>query len=169
MSKLLPFLFIATISIFGTCSKSTDDILARINCQGLVTDTLGTGDNGRVYMPNAFSPNGDGVNDVCKPILQNIASIEFTIYDEGNNVVFTTTLLTQGWNASFTANTSTKYYYKIQATTTGNHKIGLCGEVYRLTCFPAAIPRSSFYFQDQLTPFGFTGPTIEGSLLLTCP
>ena len=60
-----------------------------------------------------------------------------------------------------------KYYYKIQTTTLGHKKIGVCGEVYSLTCFTANPPKSFYYFEDMLTPNGFTGPTAE--TLATCP
>ncbi|HMJ46940.1 MAG TPA: gliding motility-associated C-terminal domain-containing protein [Ferruginibacter sp.] len=162
MRKLFLFGLIVIILSQG-CSKSTNP-LNLINCDGLVTDTLGTNDNGRIYMPNAFTPNGDGLNDISRPLTVNISSISFTIYDENNNVVFTTAQLNQGWATTVPSNSFIKYYYKIQGVTTGNHRIGACGDLYKLSCRPANAPVLSF--EDQITPFGFTGPTHEA--LATC-
>jgi hypothetical protein len=138
-----------------------------INCDSLVTDTLGSGDNGRIYMPNAFSPNGDGLNELCRPFAQNIDSIKFTLYDEYNRVLFVATQLGQGYLPAPDGSRIKKYYYKIQATTLGHKKIGLCGEVYGITCFTKDPPKSFYYFEDMLTASGFTRPTAE--TLATCP
>lgn len=165
MLKILPLIFIAVVSVFGVCTKEI--LFEHSNCDGLLTDTLGTNDPGQVYMPNAFSPNGDGLNDVSRPFTQQITSIEFTIYDENENVIFTTSQLGQGWVPVAGPGTSTKYYFRIQATTTANRHIGLCGNVYALTCFPSSFPASIFKFEDQLTPSGFTGVTHEN--LPNCP
>ena len=156
---LIPGYFV--MSFFLLNCKKSDKHAAPVNCDGLITDTSGTNDNGKVYMPNAFTPNGDGLNDAIKPLVQNIASIVFTVYDEANNVVFTSSVVGQGWVTSSTPNSSIKYYYKIQAITASNHKIGKCGELYKLACYPAGVSRSYFYFEDQLTPGGFTGITNE--------
>lgn len=148
------------------CKKSSDTP-GHLNCDGLITDTLGTGDNAKVYMPNAFTPNSDGLNDISRPFLQNVTSFAFSIYDSNNNVVFTTTTPGQGWLTTASPNTWTTYYYKIQVTTANGHHIGKCGELYKLTCFPNSIPKSSLYFEDQLTPGGFIGATAES--MGTCP
>jgi hypothetical protein len=166
MTRILLLVLIANLSIFSTCSREEDSLI-HINCDGLVTDTTGTNDNGRVFMPSAFTPNGDGKNDICRPLTQNITSIAFTIYDENNTQVYATTQVGVGWPAPPVSNSAVKYYYRIQAITNSNHKIGICGEVYRLSCFPAGVPRSSIYFEDQLTPNGFTGVTSE--VLSNCP
>jgi gliding motility-associated-like protein len=166
MKRLVTAAFISAALLLLNCSKN-DNKITLTNCDGLVTDTAGTYDNGRIYMPNAFSPNSDGINDVCRPITQNISTITFTIYDENNTVVYTTNQLGQGWQPATAGNTSVKYYYKIQTTTFNNRNIGTCGEVYKLTCFPTNVPVSTLKFEDQLTPFGFTGVTSES--LATCP
>ena len=160
MKQVLTLLLIAVVALFSNCSKSSDP-LVHVNCDSLVTDTAGSGDNGRVYMPNAFSPNNDGLNDICRPVTQNIDSIIFTIYDESNTVLFTTTSLGQGWQPYSSINSAKKYYYRIQATTLAGKKIGKCGEVFSLTCFPVNPPKSFYYFEDMLTPGGFTGTTNE--------
>ena len=134
------------------CAKVTAN--TPVNCDGVVTDTAGTGDNARVSMQNAFSPNGDGLNDISRPITQNIDSLVFTIYDQNNNVIFTTNKLGMGWTTSVNNNNFITYYYKIQARTFGKHNIGLCGELYKMSCFPPSLPRSKFKFEDQLQPDG---------------
>ncbi|MEP7164487.1 MAG: gliding motility-associated C-terminal domain-containing protein [Ferruginibacter sp.] len=164
MKTLLPVALIAATILLANCKKSEDSI-THVNCDGLVTDTPGTNDNAKIYMPNAFTPNGDGLNDIIRPYTQNIASIEFTIYDENNAIVFTTNQLAQGWVTTAGPNSSTKYYYKIQTITSANHKIGMCGDLYKLTCHPNNAP--TLYFEDQLTANGFTGATNEA--LQTCP
>jgi gliding motility-associated-like protein len=169
MKTTFSILLIATLFLFQNCTKpnETPDPVTPINCNGLVTDTLGTNDNGKIFMPNAFTPNGDGNNDIIRPVTFNVASIVFTIYDEANNIVFTTNQLAQGWAPITGTNVALKYYYKIQVITNANHKIGKCGELYRLTCRPANLPMASLYFEDMLTVNGFTGVTSEA--LSTCP
>lgn len=167
MKPVLPFILMAVVIFFAYCSKSYEPD-RMINCDGLITDTLGTGDNGRIYMPNAFSPNTDGLNEFCKPFFQNIASFVFTIYDENNLVLFTTSVPGFGWQPpQQSPNTAKKFFYKIQATTINNKKIGKCGDVYSLFCYPPNLPKSFFYFEDMLTANGFTGMTAE--ILPTCP
>jgi gliding motility-associated-like protein len=55
-----------------------------------------------IYVPKAFSPNNDGVNDVLKPILVGIADFHyFTVYNRWGNMIFTTTDPNQGWDGTF--------------------------------------------------------------------
>ena len=55
-----------------------------------------------IYVPNAFTPNGDGINDFLKPYLVGIKSLTyFTIYDRWGNKIFTTTRMNDGWNGTF--------------------------------------------------------------------
>lgn len=167
MKTLYPFLLLLfVIAFFFACSKSGAPYQP-INCDGLVTDTAGSGDNGRIFMPNAFSPNGDGLNEVCRPITQNIDSVQFTLYDEYNRLVFTTSVLGEGYIPVPGGLAVKKYYYRIQATTRGHKKIGTCGEVYSLTCFTAIPPKGFYYFEDMLTASGFTASTAE--TLTNCP
>ncbi len=155
-----------TVIVFS-CTNKEDSLPHVSNCDGLVTDTAGTGDNGRIYMPNGFTPNGDGLNDRSKPTTQNIASFTFTIYDEYDRIVFTTTQSGIGWEPTSVPGVAIRYFYKIQAVTNSGRNIGKCGEVYLMTCYPAGTPHSNFYFEDQLTAFGFTGVTAE--TLGNCP
>lgn len=118
-------------------------------------------------MPNAFTPNADGLNDHSFTITENISIIDFIIYDDNKNIVFETKQIGQGWTSAPGPGTFTKYYYKIQASATSNHKIGICGELYALKCVLPSMIMSDFLFQDQLSSNGFTLPTNEK--LANCP
>ena len=175
MKKTLLITLIATI-VLSNCKKSNDAV-THVNCDGLITDTLGTGDTARIYMQNAFTPNGDFRNDISRPIVKGLSSIVFTIYDANNNIVFTTTQLSApdphglascpGWSTS-SPSTYEIYYYKIQGTTIANHHIGTCGELYKLACFPSTIPKSSLFFEDQLLINGTYDPN-TGETIPNCP
>lgn len=56
----------------------------------------------RVVAPTAFSPNGDGRNDIFKPKGFGVASYDiFTIMDRWGNVVFSTRNIEEGWNGTY--------------------------------------------------------------------
>lgn len=52
-----------------------------------------------LYIPNAFSPNGDGINDVFRPlILGDIQSFNFQIFNRWGQLVFQTNKPGAGWD-----------------------------------------------------------------------
>ncbi len=52
------------------------------------------------YVPNAFSPNGDGINETFKPYGYgfNAEKYEFMIFERTGRLIFRTTNYEQGWN-----------------------------------------------------------------------
>ena len=52
-----------------------------------------------VYVPNAFTPNNDGRNDVFKPVVQGpVTNYQFLIYNRWGQIVFKTTEVGEGWD-----------------------------------------------------------------------
>jgi gliding motility-associated-like protein len=52
-----------------------------------------------IYVPTAFTPNGDGRNDQLKPLLAGMKELRyFRIYNRWGEVIFQTTELNRGWD-----------------------------------------------------------------------
>ncbi len=52
-----------------------------------------------LYVPNAFTPNGDNLNDVFRPVQLGMKYLHyFKIYNRFGQLVFSTTLLNAGWD-----------------------------------------------------------------------
>jgi gliding motility-associated-like protein len=83
-----------TARIKNRCAQWTDSFR-------LKTRDCGNG----LFMPNAFSPNHDGMNDVLKPFLKAdfypINTYRFSIFNRWGNLVFQTTDKNEGWNGTW--------------------------------------------------------------------
>ena len=55
-----------------------------------------------IYVPKVFTPNGDGTNDVLKPVLAGIATFNyFSVYNRWGNLVFKTSDPGTGWDGTY--------------------------------------------------------------------
>jgi gliding motility-associated-like protein len=62
----------------------------------------------KLYMPSAFTPNGDGNNDLFRiPPNSTIDLKEFSIFDRWGKMVFSTTDISRGWNGKINGVVST--------------------------------------------------------------
>ncbi len=71
-----------------------------------------------IFVPNAFTPNGDGKNDVLRPILAGIARLNyFRVYNRLGQMVYSTQTPGQGWDGNFKGNLQDvgAYVYMVQA------------------------------------------------------
>jgi gliding motility-associated-like protein len=54
-----------------------------------------------VYVPNSFTPNDDGTNDLFIPVVTSYSELdqyEFRIYDRWGEIVFFSKTVGEGWN-----------------------------------------------------------------------
>jgi len=54
-----------------------------------------------IYVPNAFTPNNDGKNDVLYVRANLIQDLEFAVYDRWGQLMFETKDITKGWDGTF--------------------------------------------------------------------
>ncbi len=54
-----------------------------------------------LLIPNAFSPNKDGLNDIFKPLNKNLTKIAFQIFDRWGEKVFETDGIGEGWDGTY--------------------------------------------------------------------
>lgn len=55
----------------------------------------------RIFIPNAFTPNGDALNQVYMPQGAHIIDYDFTVFNRWGEIVFHTTTLEEGWDGTF--------------------------------------------------------------------
>ena len=69
-------------------------------CATTITKDVNVKNGIKLIAPNAFSPDGDGINDTWIPVVQGEKSFKVIIYDKFNNVVYTTSDTNLPWNGN---------------------------------------------------------------------
>ena len=95
-------------------------------------------DSSCLAIPNIFTPNGDGINDILWIHGMSIAGFHLTIYNPANQLVFTSNNMGNLWNGN--QNTASgngifngRYWYNLTATTLSGQNIAAHRYVYIVT------------------------------------
>ena len=70
-------------------------------CRDTTVKSITIGDDFGIFVPDAFTPNGDGINDIFQPKGYGIVKYELNIFDRWGERLFTTSDFTQGWDGVF--------------------------------------------------------------------
>ncbi len=103
-TPLVSTTYTVTITSDSGCSTAST-ITIDVNC-------------GKVFVPEAFSPNGDGQNDILYVRGDCIKTVDFNVFDRWGNKVFETTDKNIGWNGVYKGEASNagSYVYYVSAT-----------------------------------------------------
>lgn len=86
-------------------------------CEGFDTFTVRVLNSGILFVPTAFSPNGDGLNDVLKPISVGYRDLEnFRVFNRWGEQMFYTTKFDEGWDGTYKGKPAEQgtYYWFLQ-------------------------------------------------------
>lgn len=97
-------------------------------CADSVCQNVTVEDEWTLFVPNCFTPNGDGNNDIFVPVGANITEIQLFIFDRWGELIFETSGVGNGWNGipknSTTLAPIDVYVYKVKAVgNTGDRKV----------------------------------------------
>lgn len=70
-------------------------------CEDSIVKTIIIENGYNLFIPNSFSPNGDGVNDIFHVIGQGIEGLQFRIFNRWGELIFSTSDFSQGWDGKY--------------------------------------------------------------------
>ncbi|MCF0039984.1 T9SS type B sorting domain-containing protein [Dyadobacter fanqingshengii] len=77
-------------------------VTSGMGCTGKAIVNLRVRRRENLTVPTAFTPNGDGKNEILMPVINDITSLNFfKIYDRWGELVFYTKELNKGWDGTF--------------------------------------------------------------------
>jgi len=89
------------VAIIFTNTQYTVFVRNDDSCFAKATVNLKVYDRPDVYMPNAFTPNHDKLNDVLRPIAPGISINMFKIYNRMGKEVFSSRNIVAGWDGTY--------------------------------------------------------------------
>lgn len=90
---------LAVLSITCLRTKAANSYVMEMNI--VMSDTANTS---AIIIPNVFSPNGDGQNDLFK-VVGNFTKLDVKIYNRYGQLIYESIQLNEGWNGRTTAGT----------------------------------------------------------------
>lgn len=85
-----------------TAQETSTYYLTILGANGCFTyDTITIFYDGSIYVPNSFTPNGDGVNDIFFAYGKDIVDFEMYIFDRWGEQLFYTDDITMGWDGIY--------------------------------------------------------------------
>lgn len=93
--------------------------------------TITINDNFEIFVPDVFSPNGDGQNDILYVRGTGIKELNFAVYDRLGEIIFESNDLTIGWDGTYKGSSlnSAVFVYYLSVTLINDKKIKTKGDV----------------------------------------
>jgi gliding motility-associated-like protein len=95
----------------------TQIAISEFGCNDTTQHTVRVNPQPSLYIPNAFSPEGDNLNDVFLPVGEGISDFSMSIFDRWGKEIFKTNSMENGWDGSVKGSgqlvTEGVYVYKI--------------------------------------------------------
>jgi gliding motility-associated-like protein len=106
---------------FATAAAYTVTLIAygKHACNDTTSSPLIVADTAGLIMPNVFTPNGDGVNDVFAPNAHGLKTLDCTIYDRYGVKIIDMDINLEYWDGYTTSGvacTAGTYFYTVNAT-----------------------------------------------------
>lgn len=162
MNKRNPILAVAAFSVLAVaCNKKNDDggSSDKLCKNEFFMDSF---DSVAVAMPTAFTPNGDGKNDMAGVVIlddaNKISNYHFFITNKSGDVVFESSKPGERWDGYINGKRSDDYYFSANLRYTVNGKtIDTCSYLYELRIVngsPVGVTAdcSKYVFEDQINP-----------------
>jgi gliding motility-associated-like protein len=54
-----------------------------------------------IYVPSAFTPDGDGINDEFKPVMPGVQMLSISVFNRWGELVYETTTIEEGWKGFY--------------------------------------------------------------------
>ncbi|HMC96625.1 MAG TPA: T9SS type B sorting domain-containing protein, partial [Flavobacteriales bacterium] len=122
-----------------TCSSPVASPDSSIAYTVMVTDTNGCMAtdqvlvivNGSLFVPNAFTPDGDGYNDGFGAWGRDIKELELLVFNRWGELIWSTTKLNDRWDGTYqgVASPIDTYVWKVEATEISGRKRNAIGHV----------------------------------------
>jgi gliding motility-associated-like protein len=117
---------------FATAAAYTVTLIAYGNsgCNDTISSPIIVADTAGLIMPNVFTPNGDGVNDVFAPNAHGLKTLDCTIYDRWGAKVIDMDINLEYWDGYTTSGmacTAGIYFYIVKATDVNGKSYNLKG------------------------------------------
>ncbi len=117
-----------TVQNEGGC-KASDNMTVRLTC-----------DNSNLFMPTAFTPNNDGLNDFFYPISSGVFKVQsFRIFNRNGELIFQNGSFkpndkTKGWDGKYKGLTAAtgNYVYTIEIICNNNNSLSFSGNILLL-------------------------------------
>lgn len=93
-------------------------------CFGCVTHNVIINETLSIFIPNSFTPNGDGINDLFKAVANSdeFRDFQMRIFNRQGELVFMTNNINEGWNGAYANDpyyvSDMVYIYEVRITST---------------------------------------------------
>jgi gliding motility-associated-like protein len=91
------------------------------DCTDSIVKVINVLEDFNVYIPNSFTPNGDKLNDIFKPVLRGAKNFNFAIYDRWGALIFETSDPASGWDGTFKDESCKQDSYTYRLTVSSIH------------------------------------------------
>lgn len=100
-------------------------------CSDTIVKTIKVSEDYGIYVPDAFTPNGDGLNDVFQPKGFGITKYDLGVFDRWGEQIFQTNSFERGWDGTIKGITakSDSYVWRIKLTNVSGEAKELTGHV----------------------------------------
>lgn len=98
-------------------------VMNNFNCYDTICKEIYVLDESLFYIPNAFVPNNDGLNDIFKPVISNASNYNFKIFNRWGKLIFETNDYNEGWDGTYKGSLAENgvYTYRMTYRFKGNY------------------------------------------------